>query len=98
MTKCCMFLSVSCWPDCPRVQAVPHQKAVFSSVHRCWSWYASTQKGCPRSCLQVLVLVRIEVDVASHAQFQVTVASPDVQLTAAVKNVLLLQLAGMPSA
>jgi hypothetical protein len=52
----------------------------------------------PKLCAQVLLLVRIEVDVSSHTQFQVTVASPDVQLTAAAKNVLLLQLVGMPSA
>lgn len=44
------------------------------------------------------MLVRIEVDVASHCQFQVTVASPDVQLTAAVKTLLAMQLARMPSA
>lgn len=52
----------------------------------------------PKLGTQVLLLVRIEVDVSSHTQFQVTVASPDVQLTAAAKNVLLLQLVGMPSA
>lgn len=48
--------------------------------------------------LGVVPLVRIETDVASHRQFQITLASPDVQLTAAAKNVLLLQLVGMPSA
>lgn len=47
---------------------------------------------------QVLVLVRIEVDVSSHQQFQVTVASPDLQLTAAAKTLLALHLARMPSA
>ncbi len=47
---------------------------------------------------QVLELVRIEVDVSSHQQFQVTVASPDLQLTAAAKTLLALHLARMPSA
>ncbi len=46
----------------------------------------------------MLILVRIEVDAATRQQFQVTVASPDVQLAAAAKTLLTLQLARMPSA
>lgn len=48
--------------------------------------------------LQVVVLVRVEVETQAHRQFQVTVASPDGQIAPAVLRLLCLHLAGSPSA
>ncbi len=47
---------------------------------------------------QALVLVRVEVEVGAHCQFQATVASPDAQVAPAVLRLLCLHLAGTPSA
>ncbi len=44
---------------------------------------------------QIPVLVRIEVDTSSFLQFQVTVATPDAAATAAIKELLCAQLAGI---
>lgn len=44
---------------------------------------------------QIPVLVRIEVDTSSFLQFQVTVATPDVSATAAIKDLLCSQLAAV---
>ena len=46
-------------------------------------------------CLQIPVLVRIEVDTSNFLQFQVTVATPDAAATAAIKDLLCSQLAAI---
>ena len=45
--------------------------------------------------MQIPVLVRVEVDPRSFLQFQVTVATPDVSATAAIKDLLCTQLAAI---